>query len=519
MEKATSARLEVMAKRAVAELKELQTTLGQAKNERAATVERQREKIEDEITRLQEVLEKRRQRLRAEVENCRRELKKDLENYAATSGDKAAKIIESAGADVKTNADMQDFVRLKIRPLLNHAFEIINLQISPILKDINGDLQVGGDIKISGTDAVIEDLPELESYSDVINYQDTELEEIRRNLSVMQKNREDLQMQLSTADDSELQNALLEIERELSALKSERDAMGTYKRKMIQVDPDSSGGSQIGRTIGNILDWATMLIPVGGIAKVATKPSLLKRIATLPIKAGKAVKDFLFGEKVTKTYATASRLAQAKNFMQKGINVVGKAKEVGFLDYFTLEHWGEKLGSQFDRPPRYEEDMAYKREYFETKRQIEQDFLKKQQERYRRKEELGAFKNEQERKAARLASLEIDEKKLTNELKNQEEKLRRDAKKKARAQWKSQWAEHYRETLPKFIIAQTEQYLADLPERLEEYQSRRFAALEEKLTEKKSEYDSLADLREDEIAKKFQCTENILRQLEGAGYR
>ena len=517
LERATAARLEVMAERAIAELKELRATLGQRKSERDATVEKRRKKIEDEMTRLQHVLQERRQRLRAEVENCQANLKKDLATYAQTSGDKAAKIIESAGNDVKTNSDMEDFAKRKIRPILNQAFEIINLQISPILKDINGDLRMGGDLSI--VDAVIEDLPELESYSDVINYQDTELEEIRRNLITLQKNREDLQIQLSTADDSELQNELLEIERELAALKNERNELGTYKRKMIQVDAGSNAGSQIGRTVGNILDWATLFIPAGGVAKVATKPSLLKRIATLPTKAAKAVKGFLFGQKVTKTYATASRLAKAKNFMQKGITAVGKAKEAGFLDYLTLEHWGEKLGSQFDSPPRYEEDLAYRQEYFESKRQIEQNILKKQQEFYRRKEKLGTFKNDKERKSARLASLEINELELNRQLKNQEEKLRREAEKKARAQWKSQWAKHYRETLPEFIIAQTEQYLADLPERLEEYQARRFAELEEKLTEKKSEYNSLAAMREDDVAKKFQRTEDILRQLESAGFR
>ena len=263
-------------------------------------------------------------------------------------------------------------------------------------------------------------------------------------------------------------------------------------------------------------------MPAGTATKVATKTGFLTKLAKLPTKAAKVIKGFLFGQEVTKTYATATRLAKAKNFMFKGIQIVNKAKEVAptsFLDYLTLEHWGEKLGQQFDSPPRYEEDLTYRREYFENKRQLEQNILRKQQEIYRRKEALGAFKNDQERKSARLASLDVDEQELNRQLKNQEEKLRREATKKARQQWKSQWAEYYRETLPKFLTAQAEQYLVDLPERLEEYQSNRFSALEEKLAEKKAEYDSLADMREDDVAKKFQRTANILRQLESAGYR
>ena len=74
-------------------------------------------------------------------------------------------------------------------------------------------------------------------------------------------------------------------------------------------------------------------------------------------------------------------------------------------------------------------------------------------------------------------------------------------------------------TLPRFLIAQTEKYLADLPQRLEDYQTQRFASIEQKLAEKKAEYDSLAEMREDDVAQKFQRIENILRQLESAGCR
>lgn len=290
LSKASEARLEIMAKRAILELKELQNTLGQQKFERAATVENQRKKIDAEVTRLQKVLQERRQRLNNEVESCRNELKRNLEQYAQSSGNNATKIIEAAGDDVKTNSDMENYVRQKVRPILKQTFEIINLQISPILKEINGGLQAGGDINIMGTDAVIEDLPELENYSDVINFQNSERDEIRRNIITLQKNRKELQMQLSTADDSELKDELIELENELMTLKNERTDLGTYTPKMIQVDAGINSGAKIGKTIGNILDLATLLLPAGAAAKVATKAGLLAKIAKLPTQAAKLVK-------------------------------------------------------------------------------------------------------------------------------------------------------------------------------------------------------------------------------------
>lgn len=522
--KAAQARIDIIAQRAIAELKELQATLGKKKSERDATVENQRRKIDAEITRLRQVLHERRQRLQTEVENCQRELQKELNHYAQTSGDKAAKIIDAAGDDVKTNADMQDYARRKIRPILNHAFEIINLQISPILKEINGGLQASGDINITGADAVIEDLPELENYSDVINYQDSAIEDIRQKLIALKNRRDELQMQLQTTSIA-APNEVASLEGELTALKNELNSLEPYVPQMVQVDAGSNTGSTIGKTVGNILDWATLLLPTGTALKIAQKLGFVQKVST-PMKMFNATRAFFFGEKVSKT---AGFLNKTKKFLGEAIQIAGKAKTTvdkvrdvaptSFLDYLTLEHWGEKLGSQFDSPPVYEEDLVYKRTYFENKRQIEQNILRKQKEIYQRKKDLGAFKNEQERKAAQMASLDVDERELNRQLKSQEEKIRRDATKKARQQWKSQWADYYREMLPKFLIAQIDKYLADLPARLEGYQSKRFASIEEKLAGKKAEYDSLADMREDDVAAKFQRTSNILRQLESAGYR
>lgn len=525
LNRAAAARVEVLAKRTIDALKEMQATLGQQKNERDAIIDNQRKKIDGEIQRLRKILLERRGRLKDEVEICLVRLKKDLEQFARSSGHQAAKIIEAAGDDVKTNADMEDYIRRNVRPILSRAFEIINLQISPILKDINGGLQPGGNFNVAGVDAMIEDLPELESYSEVVNRQDAQLEDLRRNLALLQKNRAELEQQLSTTNDSDLRNALFELESSLAALKNEREDLGAYEKKMLQVDPGDNSASQIGRTVGNVLDWLTILLPQGTAVKAASKVGLLSKVSS-PMKLLTTVKAVLFGEKVSKT---AKVLNKTKKILLGAARVAGKAKanvdlvkEVAppsFLDYLTLEHWGEKLGQQFDSPPRYEEDLVYRREYFEKKRQLEQNILRKQQEIYRRKEALGAFKNDRERKAAQLAGLEVDERELNRQLKNQEEKIRREAVKKARQQWKGQWAEYYRETLPKSLTVQTEQYLDDLPERLEEYQSNRFAALEEKLAEKKAEFDSLADMREDDVAKKLQRTTNILRQLESADYR
>ena len=69
LDKAAAARIEILANRAIAELKELQTTLGQKKSERDAIVESQLRKIDGEITRWHKVLQERRQRLKSDVEN------------------------------------------------------------------------------------------------------------------------------------------------------------------------------------------------------------------------------------------------------------------------------------------------------------------------------------------------------------------------------------------------------------------------------------------------------------------
>lgn len=519
LERAASTRIEVIAKRAVAQLKDLRATLSREKHERDANLNQRREKIDEEISRLQNVLQQRRQKLQAEVESCRRALKADLATYIETSANNAAKLVESAGDDVKTNADMTAFIQRKIRPTLNRAFEIINLQISPILKDINGEL-VGTDLRISDADATIEDLPSLESYSEVVNLQDSESAELRRNLVALQKNRAMLETQLNTADASEFQNELATLEQELLTLQGERKNLGSYVPQMIQVE-GTDGGAKIGRTVGNILDWAMIFLPQGAVTQAAKEAGLFSKLKKAPAKLFKAVKTFFKGEKVAKE---VSKINKAKKFLFKAAKIAGQAKTkvdevkavapVEFLDYLTLEHWGEKLGQQFDTPPRFEEDMNYRKNFFEQKRQIEQEILQTQQKIFRRKETLGAFKNEQERRAARLASLEVDEKLLNQKLASSEEKLRNEAAQSARKAWKLQWANYCRDVLKDFLSTQTERYLAELPERLEIYQAQRFSAVEEKLADKRAEYDSLAEMHEDDVAEKLRRTENILRRLE-----
>ena len=514
IEKAASARLEILCNRAIKQLRELHTTLGQQKNQRTETIEKQRKKIDDEIKKLECVLNERQERLQNEVEECQATLKKDLNAYAQKSADDAAKIIEAAGNDVKDNQAMAEYAKRKIRPILNHTFEIINLQISPILKNINGVFQADGNFENSMADSIIEDLPEMSSYSEVVNFQDSKLDSLRRSLAALQENRQQIQMQIETSDESELQNELLQLEQELESLKNERDEMGVFQPKMIQVDEGSTTGSTVGRAVGNLLDWAMIFTPQGTIKKLVTAPTLLQRISKIPTTIGKYAKAIATGKSVTKTYATAKRIKKAEAFMKSGLKYAEKAKEAGILDYLSIEHWGEKLGSQFDRPPVYEEDLSYRRDFIKNKKQIEQNILKKQQDIFQKKQALGAFRNEIERKAALLASREVDSKELNRQLQAQESKLKKDAEKKARQDWKKQWANYYHDVLPKFLIEQAEQYLQDLPKRLAAYQAQKFAALEEKLSEKKAEYESLANLREDDVAEKFQRTEKILRSLE-----
>lgn len=526
----TQERLEVIARNVIAALEEKKAAVEEAKNEQNDAVHNRRQKLDGEIKRLSDLLKDRQERLAADIQKSRDRMQGELKRYADEAAEKVAKKIKATSDEVNSNETMGAFLKKETQQILSNTVSIINSNVDPLLKEINGEISV-----VDESLSVSADIPEMEHYAEVVNYQDTEASELRRQLAALQRNRAKLEAQLSAEGNStamqELQNELAKLEEELAITKDEYGEIGPYEPQMVQTNAGSNSGAVAGKTIGNILDWAMLVLPTGAITGAAKSTGLLGKLATLPAKAGKYGKAFVDGitkskslvkamsnmQKVSKTYVTAKRLAKAGEVLQKAIKTVNAAKEVApdsILDYLTLEHWGEQIGKQFDEPPRFEEDMVYRNTYYANKRRLESELRQKQERLYRRKLEIGAFKSEQEKKMAQMESLQLDEQELQRELEAHEKEWREEARREALKDWKEKWAAYYRDNLQGYLLEQTNAYLDRLPERMQDYQEKRFHSLQLKMQQKSDELEKILSMPVSEAEAKFTNISRILNELQ-----
>lgn len=138
------------------------------------------------------------------------------------------------------------------------------------------------------------------------------------------------------------------------------------------------------RVIGNVLDFATILIPgkayttigakaVGGAAKVAAKvgvsASKVKKIqntANTLQKSAKALQSARNVDSVLDIAKTGQKLSNAAAVYQEK-----KSSPLKILDYFTFEYYFAKLGKHFDQNEITEVDKEYEHAYYEKKAEIE----------------------------------------------------------------------------------------------------------------------------------------------------
>lgn len=520
----TQQQIAILKERTVNRLEELQSMLKVKKDNQGTELKKHKNKLNEDMQALSIKLGNLKDRLNRDIEKCCKNFKSDIQgNIDSIVKAMPGKIM---AANVHNNEDMRLFLQKETRLVLQRMMKSVNGSINPILRDINGEFK-------DETIAIdFADLPEIENYTGVIQAQNFEVEELRRQFVSIQHNRKQLEENLvlsqNTPELLEMQKELESLEQELASLKNEQAGM-IYEPQMIEVAGDQTG-SQLGKKIGNIVDWALIFLPQATVLKAAQKVGVLGKIATTTTKVGKYANAIANGLKkgkslnavisnvrgVTKTYKTLKRIEQVKNVIQTGaktLNVVKEAAPATLLDYLTVEHWGEQLGKQFDSPPRLEEDKVYRHNFEVAKQQLIQDIKSKQEKIYQRKLDMKIFRNKQEQEKARLESLRVNETELKQKLEAQENEFQSKAKTQATTQWKQAWSDYYCLKLHNNLEEYFQAYLDELPARLNSYQDKRFQLLQDKFNEKKQQYDELNNMSTNDVDDKLNCIDNLIGKL------
>lgn len=535
LEQAVIQQMSILARRCCESLEERQTTLSEVQASNTKALEKRRITLERQIQALQSEMERRQKQLQSRIAECQR----TLEGYAAQEVEALldASTQRISGSGVTTAEQMRTLIQREAGQLAQKVYQTLNAYIDPLVEEINGDFQIEGIV----LDQLA--LPQAEHYVEMREEQNLELERLQEKLRALQANRATIESALQVLEGSpeymQLYQELQVIEDDLARIQNERDGFAPYVPRLTELEDDRPQPSDMARTIGNLADLALLVLPgnvVGASAKsLVNSTKLTQKLAKLIggaekvgkiFKHGDSIKDITFAlQNMSKTYATAKRQAKATKMLSnaaKGATAVaevvqtqaqGNPQLASFLDYFTLQYWGEQIGKKFDRPPKMVVDQEYERQYREKKQELEQKLREKQQLSYQNKLKLNTFKNEAARLKAEQDSLIINEQEVEAALHKQEEWIRQTAEKEALEDWKAQCAAWYREQLDQQISEALQGYLTELPSRLADYQDQRMQTVMARLEQQQAAYDEITAAAPDETAAALETVTRLLENV------
>ena len=508
-----------------------------AKNTEA--MERRQAELLEKIKRLTLRLEEREAALSGRVQECGRTLQEEVKGRLEEEIQRSAERI-AANESVSDEAQMAELLRREAAAFSKDAYQLINVSLDSLVRDITDAVPA----KEMGLELAA--VPQVDDYQNLCMDQDERAAQLRNRLIALQESQEEITQALAAKAGSpeytQLQQELQALESGLMEIRRERADLPPYVPQMIAEEDGSMQPSQIARSIGAAADWIMLLIPGANIeaafTKAANLPAVAKRLgkfvgvlekAGQAMKKGDTIKDILFTMKNLSDHTRTSkrREAIAAGAVEKiakgaraGVDAINNAKQNGgsesILSLLTIEHWAEKFGAQFDRPPLLSEDQEYKARYEAEKSRLETACREQQQQAYQKKLELGLFRKEEERLKAREASLRVDREAVSKELSRREAALRAAAKQEAFQKWRGGCANWYRNEMARCLRETIDSYTSQVPARLEEYRQRRFQALREALEKERAAYDELRNAPEEEAASELRRVNALLEGINNA---
>ena len=488
-----------------------------------------------------------------EQQRINRQIEKDVNELKKSFGDVFEKNLESAkNKIVNTNQvtnvnDLQVLLYKLQREVMIQTLTQMNSQINPMLEMINGSI-------VFDTEYCSQlEIPEMESIDEIIASRKEELCELENHLINVQKNRDQLSKQLALDTDSkevkELEAELKSLAEQIKSLQAEKDELGIYIPQMVEVLDNGIKPSDIGKTIGNIADWALLVIPGLGEGAAAAKAG---KVASTAAKAGKAVSAASKANKVTKTlakvigtaekagkiiskgktagdvasglknmgkvYATTRRIEAAQNIVKTASKFAAQAKKDGpkcIMDYLTLEHWGKTIGSCFDSPPKYEEDKEVKLTYQQESERLKKELMEIHKVNYEKLCKMGVYKTRLEKEKARMQGLLKVEQDLQSELKKKKKELRVQAQRSAKKKWLENCQNEFEVKTRELLCPLIDEYLSSIPNHLEDYFDRRLFAQREIIKRENAKFESILHIEPESINERIEIIKSLLDKIKG----
>lgn len=225
-----------------------------------------------------------------------------------------------------------------------------------------------------------------------------------------------------------------EASKSVEEVRREGNELAPYSPHLKYVEGDSKA-SQIMGTIGNIADWAMVLIPGKAAANVFTKGSKFIKIPQALQKVNGTAKALQsatsIADKATKTAKMFEKVDKVHDLLTAAKNIEDKIRKQtdpsksGVLDAITLEFWFRKAGQLFDTPPRTELDKEAEVAYLSRKRDLENKVQSAVQKELNHLEELRLLRNQEDRTKKEMELKLRHQKALMKQLEAEQEKANR----------------------------------------------------------------------------------------------
>ena len=382
----------------------------------------EKSKIEHSLDEMESILSSNKKRLKGKMEQAKRNAETDIsENCEAISRNISRALEDISGTDYATYIQQtQALVTRGCATLRNdyrHYFDRIIADNTNALGE-----------ELSGVEEIIQIDTDVPESLEEAEYEFSEISEEKSALAAicteLQAEIEQTSADIERAQSNE--SELLERRDVLrSAMNSAMDALASYpdyERQYVEVQQATHTAERGWRTVGKILDWATLLIPGDLIAQGASKVLQLGSKAASAGKgiaeAGKVAQALDKGAKLLNNGSKAAKMIdagidvgkiirlegnsrgekirqgkarkkkereiqrkaeQAKEYYEGYKQVRGKLNELkededtaSFLDYLTIEHWFGKIGKHFDQPQQLAIDHEYEERYYRQRSELQQ---------------------------------------------------------------------------------------------------------------------------------------------------
>ena len=493
------------------------------------------EKYNKELERLKEISDNNEEKIKEELSKAKIDSKNEIEDLLDRRKAKFQKNLEKIDnqelVEITYRNEVENTIE-KIKDVLYFYFEkIINNEIESLnvaIQDDNLKIVTPEYSEIQNENSQI-----LKMY---IAQKVAQKEEIEKIISENSLNTSDLLDKSNEYNEEYYQNSLKELNDELLKIPM---AVAMKESEEQDVQP-----SQIFKNIGNVIDLGLLLIPgeqivagIKGIADVTKVGQLINKSGQFAKAFGGLAKAAPMLDKVRdfgyaanqifkkRGYANKVHKAQAAQLIDNiaktagnGYNKFKESKREGnLLDMLSVAYWTEKLGENFDSPPKMEID----REVEEQKRIRREEITAKQQEinreKLKKQKELGLLKN----KAAELEFKKKEKietlKKIEIEMEKEENRIKQNSKIIALTKYKEEFVNFYKINIDKLSSMIQKSYFSTANQNIIMYVEIQNKEVSKLIENKKEQLENLKNLKETgdgPLKQRLEECNNLLNQIE-----